>query len=195
MGAIKLVDRLPPVPLPEKEDKDLLDIEEEGIPLPPTPRYYPGQILHTMPNQHQFHRKPGPRPTDFMTGRAQRSMSIRHKAFSHFKPSPHHKTNPVGPTVSSSSLGTLNTDLTEGSEATFRGDDIGLSPQVGLQDIIYRMRHEDQARAIYFLQQIGPTSRDSNQYLDRSAHVGDHSQSDQPTLLHPPGRQLYAPPR
>jgi hypothetical protein len=29
MGAIKLVGRLPPIPLPEKEDEKLPDVEEE----------------------------------------------------------------------------------------------------------------------------------------------------------------------
>jgi len=35
MGAIKVVDRLPPVALPEHDPKDLPDIDEEEAPLPP----------------------------------------------------------------------------------------------------------------------------------------------------------------
>jgi len=35
MGAIKVVGRLPPVPRPEFDPENLLDIEEEELPLPP----------------------------------------------------------------------------------------------------------------------------------------------------------------
>ncbi len=68
----------------------------------------------------------------------------------------------------------------EGSHATSRGEDTGLPPLAGFRDIKYHMLFEDYACAIHLLQLSSPAPRDPTQSLDRFAHVGDHSQSEQP---------------
>ena len=133
MGVIKLVGRLPPVPLPEYDSEDLPDIEEEEQPLPPGT----GSI-----------------PLAPITAEGAGATADR----GHQPPPPkHRKPKPQGPATSSTTLGTLH-DLTEDSHATSRGPSSGSTLPLGLQDIIQRMLPSDQARALHLLQQMGPAT-------------------------------------
>ncbi len=61
----------------------------------------------------------------------------------HPHPTKHRKKTPIGHAVSYSSLGTLCTNLTDGSRAISCGEGSKQPPQKDLQDSIYRMRPEE----------------------------------------------------
>jgi len=133
MGAIKQVGKLPPVPLPESDPNNLPDIEEEKF--PPLPMQ--GSIPLA------------PTTTEGAGATADRGREP--------PPSKHRKPNPEGPPTSTTSSGTLP-DLTEDSHAPSKGPSSGSPIPWGLQDIIQRMLHAEQERALRLLQQMEPAT-------------------------------------
>jgi hypothetical protein len=114
MGAIKLVDRLPPVPLPEYDPETLPDIEEEEYPL----------LTGT-----------GSIPLASTTTQGAGATADRGK-----QPPPpkHRKPNPQNLAASTTTLGSLP-DLTKDSHTTSRGPSSGSPLPPELQDIVQRM--------------------------------------------------------
>ena len=115
-GAIKLVGRLPPVPLPEYNPENLPDIETEEHTLPPDPGFTP----------------PAPATEEGEGANTERGAP-RHK---------HRKPNPLVLAASTTTVESLP-DLTEDSHVISRGQSSGAAPPIGLKDTIQRMLHAD----------------------------------------------------
>ena len=126
MEAIKLVGRLPLVPLPEYDPENLPNIEEEEYPLP----HGTGSISLA------------PTTTEGAGATADRGQQP--------PPTKHRKPSPQGPATSTTTLGSLP-DLTEDFHAASRGPSSGSPLPLGLQDIIERMLLADQACALHLL--------------------------------------------
>jgi len=107
MGAIRVVGRLPPVPLPEYDPENLPEIEEEGYPLPPGTGSIP--LAPTIAEGAGATADMGQQPP----------------------PPKHRKPNPQGPATSTTTLGFL-LDLTEDSHATSMGPSSGSPLPTGL---------------------------------------------------------------
>ncbi len=138
-GAIKLVGKLPPVPLPEYDPENLSDIEVEESPLPPGTGFTP--LASATEEGEGANAKRGQRPP----------------------PQKHRKPNPHDPAASTTTLGSL-LDLADDSHATSRGQGSDASLPAGLQIIIHCMLPADQERAHHPLQQMGTATGDSIPY-------------------------------
>jgi len=134
MGAIKLVGRLPPFALPKHDPENLPDIQEEEAPLPPGAGSIPTALNTTEGVGATTKREQHPPP-----------------------PLKHRKPNTSGTALSSTTVGSYP-ELTENSHAISRGQGSGSPLPEGLQDIIHRMLHDEQARALHLLQYMGPAT-------------------------------------
>jgi len=139
MGAINLVGRLPPLPLPEYDQENLSDIEVEEPPLPPGTGSTPLE------------------PT------AEKGEGAKTERGQQPPPPKHRKPNPQSPAASTTTLGSLP-DLTDGFHTTSRGPGSGSPLPSGLHNIIHRMLYADKTSALNLLQQMGPALGDSIPY-------------------------------
>ncbi len=121
---------------------------------------------------------PKPRGADTKKDLAHRSKTTRPNTPT--QPKTARKTLYAMPYVPSYSLDTLHTDLTESSHATSCGEGIGQPTQEGPQDIIHRMRLEEQAHAIHLLHKLGIATRGLFQSHSHPAQYVDNSQGGHP---------------